>query len=46
MVYRDAKRCDRMDLVLVPYLLITRVDISLSSVYERRIGFQVTDPTG
>jgi len=39
-VFRDAKTCDQMDLVFVPYALITRVTISLPSVHERRIGFQ------
>ena len=40
MVYHDPKTCDRMELVFVPYTLITRVTISLPSVHERQIGFQ------
>jgi len=44
MVYRDPKTCDRMELVFVPYTLITRVTISLPSVHERQIGFQTKTP--
>jgi hypothetical protein len=42
-VYHDAKTCDRMDLVFVPYALIMRVTISLPSIHERRIGFQMPE---
>lgn len=41
-IYSDPKSCDRMDLVFVPYALITRVTVSLPSVHERRIGFQTS----
>lgn len=40
-VYHDPKTCDRMDLVFLPYAFITRVVLSLPSVHERRIGFQM-----
>lgn len=40
-VFHDVKTCTRMDLVFVPYGLITRVTISLPSIDERRIGFQL-----
>ncbi|HSF15060.1 MAG TPA: hypothetical protein VLK65_05870 [Vicinamibacteria bacterium] len=39
-VYRDPKACERMELVFVPYVFITRVTMFLPSVQERRIGFQ------
>jgi len=44
-VYWDPKTCDRMDLVFVPYALITRVTVSLPSIHERRIGFQTSAPS-
>ena len=44
-VYWDPKTCDRMDLVFVPYALITRVTFSLPSIHERRIGFQTSAPS-
>lgn len=42
-VFHDAKTCTRMELVFVPYALITRVTISLPSIHERRIGFQTPE---
>lgn len=44
-VFHDAKTCTRMELVFVPYPLITRVTISLPSIHERRIGFQTPEPS-
>jgi hypothetical protein len=45
MFYHEPKTCERMDLIIVPYTLITRVTISLPSVQERRIGFQTKTST-
>lgn len=38
-VYFDPRSCERMDVVFVPYSLISRVTIALPPAAERRIGF-------
>ncbi len=42
--YRDRETCDEMDLVFVPYGLITRVTVSMWHPNQRPIGFQLTGP--
>jgi hypothetical protein len=44
-VYRDRETCEEMDLVLVPYALITRVTVSMWHPNQRPIGFQLTGPS-
>ena len=39
--YRDTQTCDEMDLVLVPYGLITPITISSWNPHQRRIGFDL-----
>lgn len=38
-VYRDLETCEEMDLMFVPYGLITRVTVSMWHPSQRRIGF-------
>lgn len=40
-VYRDTETCEEMDLIFVPYGLITRITISTWHPHERRIGFDL-----
>ncbi|HXG61034.1 MAG TPA: hypothetical protein VNO22_06665 [Planctomycetota bacterium] len=40
-VFRDAKSCEDMDFVFVPYEMITRVTLSKRDAAERRVGFQI-----
>ncbi len=40
MVFRETGDDDEMDLVLVPYALVTRVTISLRPAAQRPIGFR------
>ncbi len=42
--YRDRETCEEMDLVFVPYALITRVTVSMWHPNQRPIGFQLTAP--
>lgn len=42
--YRDRETCQEMDLVFVPYGLITRVTVSMWQPSQRPIGFQLTPP--
>lgn len=42
--YRDRETCDEMDLVFVPYTLITRIAVSMWHPNQRPIGFQLTAP--
>jgi len=44
-VYRDREVCDEMDLVFLPYALITRVTVSMWQPSQRPIGFQLTRPS-
>lgn len=43
--YRDRETCEEMDLVFVPYALITRVTVSMWHPNQRPIGFQLTAPS-
>ena len=43
--YRDRETCEEMDLVFVPYALITRVTLSMWHPDQRPIGFQLTGPS-
>jgi len=40
--YRDAETCDDMDIVFVPYPLITWVKIALFEPTRRSLGFRLT----
>lgn len=42
--YRDRETCAEMDLVFVPYALITRVRVSMWHPNQRPVGFQLTGP--
>ncbi|MBI4338252.1 MAG: hypothetical protein HY683_10545 [Chloroflexi bacterium] len=39
--FRDAETCDDMDLVFLPYELVTEVTVSLYHPAARRMGFDV-----
>jgi len=45
-VYRDKETCEEMDLMFVPYGLITRVTVSIWHRSQRPIGFRLTPPAG
>jgi len=40
-VYRDRETCDEMDLMFVPYGLITRITVSMWHRNQRPIGFNL-----
>jgi hypothetical protein len=41
--FRDAQSCDEMDVCLLPYELVVRVNIALHHQQSRRLGFSVRD---
>lgn len=41
--YRDRETCEEMDLLFIPYGLVTRVTISLWHTSQRPIGFQLKE---
>lgn len=43
-VYRDRETCEEMDLVFVPYGLITRITVSMWHPSQRPIGFALPPP--
>lgn len=44
--YRDRERCEEMDLVFVPYGMITRVTVSMWHPNQRPIGFDLAAAPG
>lgn len=42
--YRDRETCEEMDLVFVPYGMITRVTVSMWHPSQRPIGFDLAAP--
>lgn len=42
-VYRDVETCEDMDLMFVPYGLVTRVTVSMWHPSQRRIGFRLKE---
>lgn len=41
-VFRDKETCEEMDLVFLPYALVTRVTVSLHHPAQRPAGFQLS----
>ncbi|HEU0075264.1 MAG TPA: hypothetical protein VFS30_14765 [Dehalococcoidia bacterium] len=41
--FRDAEKCDDMDVSLLPYELVTRITVSLHHQQTRKLGFSIED---